>query len=48
MGKILCACEAMGPLSETPQQLEVTQCRRLTDRARLFLCGLVVWGLTAL
>ena len=48
MGKTLCDGKAMGPLSETPRQLEVTKRRRLS-RPRPFAFGwLVVWGLTAL
>ena len=48
MGKTLCDGKAMGLLSETPRQLEVTKRRRLT-RPRPFAFGwLVVWGLTAL
>ena len=48
MDKTLCNGKAMGPLSETPRQLEVTRRRRLT-RPRPFAFGwLVVWGLTAL
>ena len=48
MGKILCVGKAMGPLSETPRQLEVPKRRRRT-RPRPFAFGwLVVWGLTAL
>ena len=48
MGKILCDGKAMGPLSETTRQLEVTKRRRLT-RPRPFAFGwFVVWGLTAL
>ena len=38
MDKILCAGKAMGPLSETPRQLEVTK-----HRARLFLVGWLFW-----
>ena len=48
MGTILCAGKTMGPLSETPRQLEVTK-RRCLTRLRLFISGwLVVLGLTAL
>ena len=38
MGKILCDGKAMGPLSETTRQLEVTKRRRLT-RPRPFAFG---------
>ena len=41
MGKILCAGKAMGPLSETPRQLEVTLRRRLT-RPCPFIFGWLV------
>ena len=48
MGNILCAGKAMGPLSETPWQLEVTSRRRLTRPSPFNLCWLVVLGLTDL
>ena len=43
MGKTLCDGKAMGPLSETPRQLEVTKRRRLT-RPRPFAFGWLVFG----
>ena len=43
MGKILCAGKAMGPLSETPRQLEVTLRRRLTRPCPFIFGWLVGW-----